>query len=133
MIVSIESKLFSEKGYPRSMALRSKFGTSLEASLFGPFGLKRMTRCSTTSNGMKRGSSITFGTRSFYMPRWLGNVCSKTLRLVLSRLWLYSKVSTTRGELGTCFVKGTTFTLSGIGRRVTFLDRLVVRVGRVLW
>jgi hypothetical protein len=45
---------------PRSMAPRLKFGTSLGALLFGPFGLSATTRSLTMSNGMKLGSSIAY-------------------------------------------------------------------------
>ena len=60
------------------MVIRSKFGTSLEASLFGPFGLNAMTRFLTMNNDMKRMSSTTFRTSSSYIPRWHGIVFSNT-------------------------------------------------------
>ena len=133
MIVSIGSKLYLGKCYPRNMAPRSKFGTSLEALLFGGFRLNAMTRFFTMSNGMKCMSNTTFGTSSSYMPRWRGNVFSNTSRLVFSRLWVYSKALTTRGVRRTCFVEGTTSTLSGIGRNVITLGTWVVGFVKASW
>ena len=133
MIVSIGSKLSLGKCYSRNMALRSKFGTSLEASLFGSFGLNAITRFLTINNGMKHVSNTTFATSLSYMPRWRENVFSKTLKLVFSRLWIYSKASTTRGELRTCFLEGATSTLSVIGRNVIILGRWVVRFVKASW
>ena len=52
--------LFGER-IPKKYGPKLKFGTFLEALLFGPFGLNAMTRCSTTNNGMKLGQTPHLG------------------------------------------------------------------------
>jgi hypothetical protein len=118
-IASIGNNLSLGKGSPRSMAMRPKFGTSLEALPFGRFGLNAMTKCLTMNNGMKRGLNTAFGTNSSFMPRRRGSVSSRTSRLVPFRRWPCSKALTTLGALGMFFVEDTISTLSGIGRNVT--------------
>jgi hypothetical protein len=57
MIVFTENNLSLGNGFLRSMVKRSKFGTSLGASCFGPFGVNATTTCSTTNDGMSLRSS----------------------------------------------------------------------------
>ena len=61
-----------EKGSRVDMGRKAKFGISLGALPFGPFGLNVMTRSSTMSNGTIPRSITAFGMTLLSMPKWLG-------------------------------------------------------------
>lgn len=69
IIVSTGSNPCSGKESRVNMDQKLKFGTYLEASHFGPFGLNGMTSCLTKLSGTCRKSSIKFGTNLSCMPR----------------------------------------------------------------
>ena len=124
MIASIGSKWYSGKEFPKGMAKWLKFGTSSGASLFGPFGLNRMTRCLTKHNGMKLSLSNIFGMLWLFMLKWHGRGCWNKSRLVVSQKRPCYVASTRRGVLGEFFVDGMTCTWIGTGEGI---------VGREVW
>jgi hypothetical protein len=69
MTISIGSKPSSGKGSQRNTVERSKYGTCLKGSHYGPFGLSVMTKCSTADNDIYLRSSNAFGMNSLSMPR----------------------------------------------------------------
>jgi hypothetical protein len=93
-----------------------KFGTSLGVLHFGPFGLNVMTKCSIINTGTSLRSSKGFGTNSLFTPKRLGIGWLNKSRLATSPQWPYSKALTKLGVLGTFFVEGTIYILSGIGK-----------------
>ena len=116
MIASIGSKFCSGKEFPKSMAKKSKHGTSLKALRSGPLGSNIMTKCLTMNNGMSLRSSNGFGTSLSFMPKRHGNKSLNKLRLAASQPRPCFKASTKPRELGMCFVEGTICILSGIGK-----------------
>ena len=123
MIVSVGSKLSLEKWFPRNMAKRLRFGISLGALLFGPFGLNVMIGSLTKNNGTCQRSSTVFGMNSSSTPKQHGIGCKNKLKLAIFWRRPCSKASTKLGALGMSFVGVTICKLSGIG--VDNLGRLV--------
>ena len=115
MLASIGSKFCLGKEFPKSMAKWSKFGTSLGAPRFGPFGLNVMIKCSIMSNGTSLRSSSGSWMSLSSTPKRRGNECLNKSRITVSRRLPCFKASTKLGELETLFVGGTICILSGIG------------------
>ena len=85
-IVSIGNKRCSGKGFRRSIVRKSLFGIYLEGSLFGPFGLSVMTKCSIKNNGIYLRSNTRFGMNLSSMPKLLGSgFWSKSRRRITLR------------------------------------------------
>jgi hypothetical protein len=72
MTISIGSKPSSGKVSQRNTVERSKYGTCLKGSHYGPLDLSIMTKCSTADNGMNLRSSTAFGMNSLSTPRQHG-------------------------------------------------------------